>query len=396
MEFKKKVLANGLTILHEKRDVPVTTVMIATKYGYSYELEKEKGVAHFLEHLCFKGTKKRDVKQIAAEVEKVGGILNAFTHEEATAYYVTLPSEHFGTAMDVMFDVYFNPIFPEEEVEKEANVICEEIKMYKDNPQRHVFDKIKEELYEKPFGISGAGVEAVVRKMKREQIAEKHKRYYHPKNTILIVVGNNGFDEVEKLAKKLTVKRDGEVPKLPKIKKKISGGREVRKELQQTSLALGVHIPIDNEKEKYVADLFSTILGSGMSSKLFSEVREKRGLVYTIKTDLDIGKNYAYLVIYAGTEPSKTEEVIRISKEEYAKMANLTEGELNEGKVQIVGRRDVESEGSNATAINLLLEEIEGNAEDYYRYEEKINSVTLDDIKKMAGRTEFSSFVLGP
>ena len=129
MKFSKKVLDNGLMVLHEKRDVPVTTVMLAVKYGAAYEKGEEKGMAHFMEHLCFKGTEKRTVEEIAREVESVGGILNAFTHEEVTAYHVKLPSKHLEIAMDVIFDVFFNASFPEEEVEKEANVVCEEIKI---------------------------------------------------------------------------------------------------------------------------------------------------------------------------------------------------------------------------------------------------------------------------
>ena len=121
MKFQKKILDNGLTILHEKRDVPVTTVMLAAKYGGAYESVEEKGMAHFMEHLCFKGTEKRTVKQIAEEVEKVGGDLNAFTHEEITAYHVKLPSDKLDVAMDVIFDVFFNASFPEEEVEKAAD-----------------------------------------------------------------------------------------------------------------------------------------------------------------------------------------------------------------------------------------------------------------------------------
>ena len=146
MKFQKKVLKNGLTVLHEKRDVPVTTVMLAAKYGSAYESVEEKGMAHFMEHLCFKGTEKRTVGQIADEVEKVGGELNAFTHEEVTAYHVRLPSDKLDVAMDVIFDVFFNPVFPEEEVEKEANVICEEIKMYRDNPHMHAIEMIKKNL----------------------------------------------------------------------------------------------------------------------------------------------------------------------------------------------------------------------------------------------------------
>src|SRR5680860_1443190 len=118
MKFQKRVLANGLTVLFEKRDVDVTTVMLGVRYGSSYDSIEEKGMAHFIEHLCFKGTEKRGVRQIASEVEKIGGELNAFTHEEVTAYHVKLPSKHLGVAMDVIFDVFFNPIFPEADVER--------------------------------------------------------------------------------------------------------------------------------------------------------------------------------------------------------------------------------------------------------------------------------------
>ena len=209
MKFNKKVLANGLTILHEKRDVPVTTVMLAVRYGSAYEGEEEKGIAHFIEHLCFKGTEKRSAKEIASEVEKIGGVLNAFTADEETAYHVKLPSEHLGLAMDVIFDIFFNPVFPEEEVTKEANVICEEIKMYHDNPMSHSLEKIKENLYEKPFGMFGAGTAENVRGMTREQLIGKHRELYVPKNAVLSVVGNNDFEEVVKLAEKFCVDRVG-------------------------------------------------------------------------------------------------------------------------------------------------------------------------------------------
>jgi len=205
MKFQKTKLKNGLTVLFEKRDVPVTTVMLATRYGAMYESEEEKGIAHFIEHLGFKGTKKRGVKQIAEEVEKVGGILNAFTHEEITAYHVKLPSEHLGVAMDVIFDVFFNASFPEAEVEKEGNVICEEIKMYRDSPRAHVLERIKGNLYRGAAGMFIGGTDESVRGMSREQLFKRHREVYVPSNSVLCVVGNNDFDEIVSLAEKLSV-----------------------------------------------------------------------------------------------------------------------------------------------------------------------------------------------
>jgi predicted Zn-dependent peptidase len=398
MEFKKTKLKNGLVILHEKRDLPVTTVMLGVRYGSGYEDEKEKGIAHFIEHLCFKGTEKRKAREIAFELEKIGGVLNAFTSEEETAYHVKLPSNHLEIAMDVIFDIFFNPIFPEKDVKKEAKVICEEIKMYHDSPIRYVFEKIKSCLYKEPFGMFTAGSEEVIKKMTREQLLEKHKKIYSPENSILCVVGNNEFDEVVRLAEKFCIEKQAKIekPKIPKIELKDLKQNEKRDGLQQANLCIGFHFPKASEKEKYAGEVFETILGGGMSSKLFTEIREKRGLVYAIKTDLDIGKNYGYLIIYAGTDKEKTQKVIDICLKEFENMKNLTEKQLKDGKQQVIGKYDVNSEDSNTRAVNLFLEEISGNGEDYYKFKENIEKISLEDIKKLAEKTEYSSFVLSP
>lgn len=396
MEFKKKVLANGLTVLFEKRDVPVTTVMLAVKYGAAYESVEEKGMAHFMEHLCFKGTEKRNVKQVAEEVERLGGDLNAFTHEEVTAYHVKLPSEHLGVAMDVIFDIFFNASFPKEEVEKEANVICEEIKMYRDNPRAHALEMIKKNLYEAPFGDFIGGSQENVKGMTRDELFAKHRKMYVPSNSVLCVVGNNDFNEVVEMAESMCVDGKDVSVSVPEIKKKSVKSDEKRAGLEQTNLVIGFHFPYANEDGRYVAELFSTMLGEGMSSKLFSEVREKRGLVYSVKSDLDLGREYGYMIIWAGTDEAKRQEVIDICLDEFKKMGKISEEELEEAKVQVVGGRHVEMEGSNETAVNLIMEEMVGDANDYYDYEKKIRAVGLKDIKKMAKIVEYSSFSLGP
>jgi predicted Zn-dependent peptidase len=199
---------------------------------------------------------------------------------------------------------------------------------------------------------------------------------------------------VEKLAKRLVVVRGGEFPTLPEIKEKTMDEVEKRSELNQANIAMGIHFPCRSQRERYVAEVFSTILGQGMSSRLFTEVREKKGLVYAVKTELDLGKNYGYMIIFAGTEDSKIDEVYKICKEEYKKMQYLTEKELEEGKIQVIGMRRVESEGSNETAVSLLVEEITNNASNYYKYSDNINQVNLEDIKKLAGLSQFSTFTL--
>lgn len=394
--FNKKVLKNGFTIIHEKRDVPVTTVMIGTRFGSAYEKEEEKGIAHFIEHLCFKGTKKRTVKEIAEEIESKGGELNAFTHEEMTAYHARIPSSELKVAMDVLFDIFFDPLFPEEELKKEASVVCEEIKMYRDNPRAFVMDKIKSNLYEKPFGDFIAGNEKNVRSFTRDKIKKIHDSFYVPFNSILIVVGNNSFKEVCNLAESLIPNKKGKKFKTPKII--LSNKKEIfnRKGIEQTNLAIAFHFPTSDKKESYAAEVFSSILGKGMSSKLFTEVREKKGLVYGIKTELDMGKNYSYFVIWAGTDKDKVQEVIEISLNEFFKMSLISEKELEKAKEQAIGSFLVENEDSSSTATNLMMFEICRKAEDYYRYAESLKKVSLKEIVNLARLKKYSVVVLNP
>lgn len=394
-EFNKKKLSNGLTILHEKRDVPVTTIMLAVKFGAAYEKEEEKGMAHFIEHLCFKGTEKRDVRQIAEDVEGVGGDINAFTNEEITAYYAKLPSKYLNKA-EVIFDIFFNPTFPEEDVKREAQVICEEIKMYRDNPRSHGVEMIKSHLYENPFGMFVGGSQESVKSMTREQLLKKHRDVYVPSNSVLCVVGNNDFEEVVSMAEKFVVEREGDLPEIPEIKLKNGESEEKRKDIQQSNLTIGFHFPFASDEKDYAADIFSTILGRGMSSRLFTEVREKRGLVYGVKTESDTGKNYGYMVIWAGTDPSKVDEVKKVCLTEFEKMKDLTLEEFEEGKKKAIGGYYLARETSEQTALNLILNEFYKKAEDFYDYEKRINEVKIEDIKDLAKKKDSSFFVVGP
>lgn len=399
MEFKKTVLTNGLTILHEKRDVPVTTVMLACKFGSAYETEKNKGIAHVIEHMCFKGTKKRNSQKISQEIEKVGGIINAFTHEEVTAYHTKLPSNHLGLAMDVLFDLYFDSLFDETELKKEEKVICEELKMYRDHPRSFVVEKLKGTLYEKPFGMFIAGTESNVLSFGRKEILDLHRSVYAPENTVLCVVGNNSFQEIKSFAEKFSnqiEKRKFVAPKVPAIRKINSNFEEKRKNIEQSNLAIGFHFPKVVDEDRYAAEIFNAILGDGMSSRLFSEVREKRGLVYAIKTELDLGKNYGYFVIFAGTDKEKSEEVVNLSLAEFEKMKNISDQEFLDAKEQLIGNKKVHSEDSEHTCLNLVMSEIYGNAEDYYAYEEKIRKVSKKDVAKLASVKKYSLSVLKP
>lgn len=396
MRFTKKILKNGLVILHEKRDVPVTTVVLTSKFGAAYESEKEKGISHIIEHMCFKGTKKRRAEQISSEIEKLGGVLNAFTHEEVTMFHAKLPSKNIGVAMDVLFDIYFNSVFLGMEIEREKKVICEEIKMRRDNPRAYVCDRLKQNLFGKPFGMNISGDEASVMNATRDDLINKHRKFYCPANSILCVVGNNDIREILEFVNEFDFPQNGKMEKLKEVKRLNLFSDEKRDGIEQANVGIGFHFPIGTSKERYAAEIFNGILGEGMSSRLFLEVREKKGLVYSIKSELDLGNRYGYLIIYAGTSKNKVKEVIDICINEFKKMKIISSKDLDDAKNKLIGDRLINSEGCEESAINLIMEEILGGARNYYDFEKKFRAVSLKDIKNLARNYKYSYAILSP
>ena len=209
--FYRKVLKNGMTILFEKRDLPVVSVAFAVRNGGINESKEEKGISHFIEHMLYKGTPKRNAKQIAEEIEKNGGELNGFTAENITTFYCKMPSKHLDVALEVLGDVVKNPLFEKKELDKERKVIFEEIKMIKDNPRHHVFHEIGKILYEEPFSLGITGTYESLELIDRKKILEKFKKVYSPNNLILCVVGDANFNEIVDFAEKNFKKEKGKI-----------------------------------------------------------------------------------------------------------------------------------------------------------------------------------------
>ena len=396
--FKRKVLKSGMTILFEKRDLPVVSVAFGVRAGGINEDEVEKGISHFIEHLLYKGTPTRGPKQIAEEIERNGGELNGFTSETAVAYWCKMPSKHLKVALEVLGDMVKNPKFDTKEVEKERQVIFEEIKMYKDSPSMHVFDEIQKSLYEKPLGMSLAGTFETMKKIDRKKIVEKFKGVYQPGNLILCVVGDADFEEIVSFVENNFGEGDGKVSQ-PKIVLKNEVQTEERAGIDQASLVFAYHVPLAKDKNSYAARVLSTLMAGGMSSRLFEQIREKRNLAYAIKGDANVNRDFAYNIIYVGTMKENVEKVKKIILEEFEKVAkSLGEKELNEVKEQMVGNHHISLEDSQLQMTNLLLSEVEGDVEEYYAFEKNIRAVNLEDVKKLAAGVgkSFSFFALVP
>lgn len=397
-KFYRRVLKNGMTIIFEKRELPVVAVAFAVRNGGINEQISEKGISHFIEHMLYKGTPTRNAKQIADEIEKHGGDLNGFTQEEITAYWCKMPSKHLKLALEVLSDMVKNPKFDEKELEKERKVIFEEIKMYHDNPIMHVFDEIQKSLYTGTMGINLAGTFKTVSSIDRKKMAKRFEKVYTPNNMILCVVGDAEFEAILKFSKKNFGNNKGKEEK-KKFGLKNESRIEKRKGIDQANLVFAYHVPSAKDKKNYAAQVLSTLMAEGMSSRLFSEIREKRNLAYSVKGESNINKDFAYNLIYVGTTKENVSLVKQIILDEFEKVAKgISEKELEQVKEQIIGNYHISMEDSQTQMINLLLHEINGNAKEFYEFEENIKSVKLKDVRRLAKRAieKFSFFALIP
>ena len=395
-KFYRKILGNGMTILFEKRNTPVVSVAFAVRCGGANESLSEKGISHFVEHMLYKGTLSRSAKRVAEEIEKKGGELNGFTSESLTAYYCKIPSKHIDVALNILSDMVKNPLFNEKEIEKERNVIFEEIKMCQDNPLRYVFEEIHRSLYKKPFGIPLIGTPKILSSLTREKIIKRFRQIYQPNNMILCVVGNTDFNRIVEFAKKNFGNTKGNIPKF-KIVKKNESRTEKRKGIDQANIVLAYHIPTSKEKRNYAAFVLNILMTGGISSRLFQEIREKRNLAYAIKGESDISRDFAYNLIYVGAKKENVETVKKIILEEFKKISEeLEKKELSQVKEQIIGNHQISIEDSQNQMMNLLLYEINSNAKELYEFEKNIRAVKLDDVKNLAKVKKHSFFALVP
>ena len=395
-KFFRKVLDNEMVVLFEKRNVPVVSVAIAARCGGMNEEKHEKGISHFIEHMLYKGTKKRTAKKIAEEIELHGGDLNGFTDYLITAYWCKLPSQHLKIGLDVLTDMLKNSLFDEKELEKERKVIFEEIKMRKDSPRTYVTDQIHSFLYKGDFAIPIIGTYESMNSITREKMLKRFNDVYAPNNLILAVVGDADFAELVKFAEK-NFGGKGKRTQNPKVFIRNQIKTENRKGIDQVNLVFAYHVPVSGDKRSHAAYLLNLLMTGGMSSRLFSEIREKRNLAYAVKGDSEITKDFAYNMIYIGTTKDKFKEVEKIILAEFKKVSEkMTQKELDLIKEQAIGNYQISMEDSQTQLANLLIYEIDGDAKKFYEFEKDISSVKLEEVKELAKIKDYSLFVLVP
>jgi predicted Zn-dependent peptidase len=339
MVYRLTALDNGLKVL----TVPMANresvaVAVWVKAGGRYEPKKISGISHFLEHMMFKGTPTRNTRQIKEEIEGVGGILNAFTSEEMTCYFAKLLKQYYPRALDVLSDMVLHSTLPADELAKERTVILEEIKMYRDVPSHHVHDLMGELLWpDQSLGRTLAGSPETVSRMTRADMLKYKKGYYHNSNILVSVSGDVDHDEV--LACVAGIYKAPRPEKPSSFVPAASTQAKPRthffeKATEQTHLVIGLHALPRMHPDRYKLGLLHVMLGANMSSRLFEEVREKRGLAYEIKSGISAYQDTGAFTVSAGVETQKAVRAVAVIMKELAKVRKsfVKPGELRRAK----------------------------------------------------------------
>jgi predicted Zn-dependent peptidase len=393
MNYKKTVLENGLRLITvPMKNVETVTVVIMTGTGSRYETEKEAGLSHFLEHMFFKGTKKRPTTlDISEELDATGGEYNAFTGKDRTAYYAKVDAKHLDKALDVISDMYLNSKIEEAEIEKEKGTILQELNMYEDTPYRNIGDIFETLLYDgNPLGREVIGYKETIKSFKREDFMDYMSRHYVAQDAVVCIAGK--FDQEEAIAKAENYFgkiRKGEKPKFLEIIENQSGPaiKLKKKKTDQTHFILGVRAYSHDNPDRFALNLLSVILGGNMSSRLFIEVREKRGLAYSVKTDAEMCHDCGYLATQAGVEHANLELAVKTILDEYKKISEkkASEKELQKAKDFIKGRSVMSFESSDEVAMFFVDQEaLKGKIMTMEKIFEKIDAVTPEDIQRVA------------
>lgn len=393
MDYQKQVLPNNLKIL----SVPMpqfqsVTVMILVGVGSRYEEKNINGISHFLEHMAFKGTKLRpSALAISSIIDGIGGEFNAFTTKDHTGYYIKAASKHLPLIMDVLSDMLLHSKFDPLEIEKERGVIIEEINMYEDTPMRRIGDLYENLLYgDTKLGRDISGRKEVIRKVKREDFVSYIDRFYRAGNTIVTVAGGIKNGEIKELVEEYLGSWNGR--KIEKIEKEDDGqekpGLLVKyKDSQQAHLCLGFRSYNLTHPKRFALSVLTSILGGGMSSRLFIEVRERRGLAYYVRSWNEQYEDVGNFVTQAGVDVARIEDAIAVMIDQFAKIREekVTSEELIKAKEYVKGRFTLELEDSKNVAHLFASEELlEKEILTPEEIIKRIDAVTTSQVQEVA------------
>ena len=391
--LRRTVLPNGLIVLTERMDHLRSVAMgVWIKSGSRGEAAETNGISHFVEHLVFKGTRSRSAQLIAREMDSIGGNLDAFTGKETICFNVKSLADHVPIALDVLADLVLNPVFASPDIERERGVILEEIKIDEDNPDVLVHELFTQSFWkDHPLGKPILGTSATVTRLDQPKLLDYHSGRFHAGNMVFSAAGNLMHDEfVQMVADKFAPLHSGQpIGELPAP---LSSARILlknKKALEQVQICLGVPAPPITDENRYATLILNTVLGGGMSSRLFQTIREERGIAYSVFSDLSPYRDTGTLCVYAGTSANKAVETIDLILIEFRKLKEeiLSDEELTRAKDQLKGNILMGLESSNSRMANLARQEIYFGQ--FFTAEEitaRIDAVEAAQVQAMARR----------
>jgi len=383
-------LPDGLTVVSETMPrVETVSVGAYIAAGTRHESAEINGVSHFLEHMAFKGTKRRDAAAIAREIENVGGHLNAYTAREQTAFYAKVLKEDLALAVDILGDILTHSTFIPEELERERGVILQEIGQANDTPDDIIFDHFQETAYPaQPMGRPVLGTEATIRAMRREALIGYMRSHYSPRAIVVAAAGAVEHEALLELVRRHFADLPATQPAPPEPARYVGGEFREARDLDQVHIVLGFPSVSHGDPLHYPTQLLSTLLGGGMSSRLFQEIREKRGLVYAIYSFATPFLDHGLFQIYAGTGEEEARELMPVMLEALrAVQRDVTEEELARAKAQLRASllMSLESTGSRCEQLARQLQ-VFGRVIPVEETKARIAAVTVEEVQEAAAR----------
>ncbi len=386
-------MENGLRIIEiPSQNTNSITALVMVGTGSKYETKETSGISHFLEHLQFKGTKKRPTEmEIFGDLDALGGVANAFTGTDFTGYYAKAQSQKAEIALELVSDIYLNSILPPAEIEKERGTIIEELNMFYDHPMRHIWTVWNEVLYgDQPAGWDIAGTKETVKSITRDQLTAYRDAQYVAPNTIVCVAGNFDSQEIQKLVKECFAKIPKEKPRLKAKVVEIQTKPEAavyKKQTEQTQINIGARAYNCFHPKRYALEILEVVLGGMWASRLREEVRVKRGLAYDVHTELSMDPDVGFLAATVNLDSSRLDMGIEVILKEFKKMAEqgITKEELQKAKDHYIGKYSISLESSHAKAMFYTEQEmLEGKVLEPKEIFEKIKKINLEDVQEVA------------
>ena len=388
--IEKTVLDNGLTILTEEMNqVRSASVGIWVRSGSRHEQQQLNGISHFIEHTLFKGTRNRTSREIAVESDAIGGNVDAFTSREVASYYVKVLDEHLPRAFDLLGDLITGPLFANDELDRERNVVLEEINMVEDTPDDLVHEVFISSFWpDHPLGRSILGTAETLATFNHDCVADYFSTVYTPANLVVTGAGSIKHTAFVDMVSQYLGKLPGRKGDLHKTSPSSQVERRVvNKDLEQAHLLMGTPCPAMVSDDRYTTHVLNVMLGGGMSSRLFQTIREEHGLAYAVYSGVNSYTDVGYLSVYAATSPEQIAEVIKLTLEEFAKMKDgeISDAELDRAKGQLKVSIMLGLESTSSRMSNLARQEIFfGRQSTLDEILERIEAVSVDGVRRIA------------